>query len=128
MKIEHIAINVEQPVEMADWYIKNLGLRSVKRDESAPYTSFLADDSGKVMLEMYRNPPESIPDYHSMDPLTFHLAFVSHKPAEDKERLTRVGATFISERRFEDGTHLVMLKDPWGLSLQLCKRGEPMLK
>lgn len=128
MKIEHIAINVEKPVEMADWYIENLGLKPVKREGSAPYTSFLADNSGAVMLEIYRNPPDSIPDYHAMDPLMLHLAFVSDKPAGDKERLTRVGATFISERRFEDGTHLVMLKDPWGLSLQLCKRGEPMLK
>ena len=113
---------------MANWYIENLGLKPVKRDESAPFTSFLADDSEQVMLEIYRNPPDSIPDYHSMDPLMLHLAFVSEKPAEDKERLTRAGATFISERRFEDGTHLVMLKDPWGISIQLCKRGRPMLK
>lgn len=128
MKIEHIAVNVEKPVMMANWYIENLGLKPVKRDVSAPFTSFLADDSEQVMLEIYRNPPDSIPDYHSMDPLMLHLAFVSEKPAEDKERLTRAGATFISERRFEDGTHLVMLKDPWGISIQLCKRGRPMLK
>jgi hypothetical protein len=26
-----------------------------------------------------------------------------------------------------DGSHLKMLKDPWGLSIQLCKRGQPMV-
>jgi catechol 2,3-dioxygenase-like lactoylglutathione lyase family enzyme len=26
-----------------------------------------------------------------------------------------------------DGSHLKMLKDPWGFSIQLCKRGQPMV-
>jgi len=27
----------------------------------------------------------------------------------------------------DDGTRLIMLRDPWGLALQLCKRATPLL-
>ncbi|REL33169.1 VOC family protein [Rhodohalobacter sp. SW132] len=128
MKIEHFAINVEEPEKMADWYIEHVGLEAVSRKEKAPFTSFLADDSGDVMLEIYKNPPDNIPDYHQMDPLNLHLAFVSDDPDSDKKRLVNAGAALVSEDHLEDGSHIVMLKDPWGISIQLCKRGVPMLK
>lgn len=128
MKIEHFALNVEDPLGMADWYVTNLGMNIVKKKQEAPFMHFLGDDSGQVMIEIYRNPADKIPDYADMDPLLIHLAFVSEKPDEDKERLTKAGASVISDEKFEDGTHLVMMRDPWGLALQLCKRGTPMLK
>lgn len=127
MKIEHFAINVAKPVEMADWYVKNLGLTIVVGQETTPYAHFLADDGGKVMLEIYCNPAVQVPVYDSMDPLLLHLAFVSENPSEDKDRLIRAGATLESETISENGNHLVMLRDPWGFALQLCKRGKPLL-
>ncbi|NLO69831.1 MAG: VOC family protein [Porphyromonadaceae bacterium] len=127
MKIEHFAINVAKPVEMADWYVKNLGLTIVAGQKTAPYAHFLADNSGKVMLEIYCNPADQVPAYGSMDPLILHLAFVSENPSEDKDRLMRAGATLESETISENGNHLVMLRDPWGLALQLCKRAKSLL-
>lgn len=127
MKIEHFAINVEDPQAMVAWYEKNMGLKVVKQIREAPYTAFLADDSGRVMIEIYNNPADEVPDYYNMDPLILHLAFVSEKPGEDKERLVRAGATVVSDDRLNDGSHLVMLRDPWGISIQLCKRNTPML-
>ncbi|MBA9076362.1 VOC family protein [Rufibacter quisquiliarum] len=62
-----------------------------------------------------------------MNPLLVHLAFVSENPTADKERLCLAGATCVSDQTLDDGSHLVMLRDPWGLALQLCKRGRPML-
>jgi glyoxylase I family protein len=128
MKIEHVAFNVDNPVEVAKWYTKHLGLKIVKQAEEPPFMTFLADDSGQVMIEIYKNPPNDIPDYSSMNPLQLHLAFVSNNPQADKERLLTAGATEISDDILEDGSRLVMLRDPWGLALQLCKRAAPMLR
>lgn len=127
MKIEHFAINVEEPLAMADWYVENMGLNVVKQEKEAPYTAFMADESGRVMLEIYNNPPDEVPDYRNMDPLLVHIAYVAEDPAKDKKRLVEAGATVVSDDRLDDGSHLVMLRDPWGICIQLCKRGVPML-
>jgi len=127
MKIEHFAMNVENPPAMADWYRKNLGLSVVRQSENAPYTTFLADNSGQVMIEIYNNPADEVPDYRAMNPLIVHLAFVSADPAMDKKRLLEAGAKEESDARPDDGSHIVMLRDPWGMCIQLCKRGTPML-
>lgn len=127
MKIEHLAFNVANPVAVAAWYGKNLGLKVVRHLPHPSQTHFLADDAGQTVLEIYRNPPGEIPDYATMNPLIFHLAFVSPAPDDDSERLTAAGATFVEELRLADGSHLVMLRDPWGLALQLCKRAVPLV-
>ena len=127
MKIEHFAFNVKDPIAMSKWYSENLGLNTVKQVNEDPYTTFMADDSGRVMIEFYNNPADNVPDYGNMHPLLLHLAFVSVNPASDKERLIAAGATLISEDKFDDGTHLLMLRDPWGFSIQFCKRGKAML-
>ncbi len=89
--------------------------------------TFMADDSGRVMLEIYKNPADQVPDYKNMDPLIVHIAYVSEDPTKDRERLEEAGATVVSDEHLEDGSHLVMMRDPWGVCIQLCKRGTPML-
>ena len=121
MKIEHIAFNVADPVAMADWYCRHCGLRVVRHIPPPAQTHFLAD-SDSTVLEIYCNPPDNVPDYRKMDPLLFHLALTSSNPTADTERLVAAGATFVSEIRPDSGSHLVMLRDPWGVALQLCKR------
>lgn len=128
MKLEHFALNVEDPQAMADWYVAHLGLKVVKQQKEAPFMTFLADDSGRIMIEIYRNPANEVPPYRTMNPLLVHLAFVSENPDNDRDRLLQAGASLASEQKLEDGSHLVMLRDPWGLAVQLCKRGTPMLK
>ena len=127
MKLEHFALNVEEPLTMAQWYVDNLGLKIVKQSTTAPYMTFLADDSGRIMIEIYTNPTDEVPPYRQMNPLLVHLAFVSENPGTDKDRLLAAGATLESDQKLEDGSHLIMLRDPWGLALQLCKRATPML-
>lgn len=127
MKIEHFAFNVEDPRGMTKWYVENLGMRVVKPGLEAPYLTFLSDNSGRVMIEIYRDPEDQVPDYRNMDPLLIHLAFVSEDPDADKERLIKAGATLVGENRLEDGSHMVMLRDPWGFSVQLWKRSTPLL-
>ena len=128
MKIEHFAINVGQPMEMANWYVRHVGLEIVKQDSKPPFTTFLADDDGRVMVEIYNNPSDQVPDYSEMDPLILHLALVSQDPGADKKRLVEAGAIEVSDDIMDDGSHLVMLRDPWGLAIQLCKRSTSMLR
>ena len=127
MKLEHFALNVIDPVAMAKWYVEHIGLTVVRQVTDAPYTHFLADSSGTVLLEIYNNPPDQVPPYAAMDPLLLHVAFVSEDPEADKVALLAAGATLVDELQLDDGSQLVMLRDPWGLALQLCKRGLSML-
>lgn len=127
MKIEHVAFNVADPVAMAAWYEAHLGMMTVRRQEAAPFTHFLADESESVLVEIYNNPADQVPAYASMSPLLLHLAFISPQPEVQKEALLAAGATFVEEVHQPDGSYLVMLRDPWGLAFQLCKRGTPML-
>ncbi len=127
MKIEHFALNVEDPIAMVQWYIKHIGLKIVSQLKVAPFAAFLADDSGRVMIEIYKNPEDEIPPYRKMNPLLLHLAFVSESPELDKNNLLKSGATLDTEVHLEDGSHLVMMRDPWGLAIQFCKRGTAML-
>lgn len=126
MKIEHIAFNVADPVAVAAWYCAHCGLRVVRHIPQPTQTHFLAD-SHSTILEIYCNPPDQVPDYRKMSPLLFHLALASSDPAADSERLIAAGAVFVEELRQADGSHLVMLRDPWGVGLQLCKRARALL-
>lgn len=128
MKFEHFAINVSHPVEMSDWYEKHLGLKAVKKMEEPPFMTFLADESGDIMLEIYNNPKGDILPFADMHPLMVHLAFVSEEPDKDKDRLLAAGAGEVTDDLLPDGSRLIMLRDPWGFSIQLCKRAVPMLK
>ena len=127
MKLEHTAFNVADPKGVAAWYEQNLGMKVVRQKDVPPYMHFLADESGASMIEIYNKPSDQVPDYGSMDPLIFHLAFVSNDPTADKERLLKAGARLVEEMHTDAGDHLVMIRDPWGHALQLCKRKEPML-
>lgn len=125
MKLEHIAFNVADPVAVAEWYCTQCGFRVVHHVPQPAQTHFLAD-SGSSVIEIYCNPPDQVPDYRAQDPLIFHLALASEDPAADAQRLCAAGAEVVDDLRLADGSHLIMLRDPWGLALQLCKRPEPL--
>ncbi|MHC4403852.1 MAG: VOC family protein [Planctomycetota bacterium] len=127
MKLEHLALNVAEPKAMAAWYVEHLGLRVAWKLETPPYTHFLADTGGAMAIEVYHNPPDRVPPYAEMDPLLLHVAFVSEDPKSDGEALLAAGAALVDEVHLDDGSHLVMLRDPWGLAIQLCKRAVSIL-
>jgi catechol 2,3-dioxygenase-like lactoylglutathione lyase family enzyme len=124
MRIEHIALNVPEPAAMASWYAEKLDMRIVDSNDDAPFGQFVADDSG-CMLELYRNDAFCIPDYANQPPAIVHLAFVSADPPADAARLVAGGATLINDETAADGSHILTLRDPWGLAIQLCRRTEP---
>jgi glyoxylase I family protein len=122
MKIEHVAFQVADPAAMAQWYVKHLGF-SVRRSSESPVVArFIADISGEVMLEIYHNPKVPVPDYPAMDPALLHVAFVCDNLPETVARLAAAGATLVSGLQILGGDELAMLRDPWGLPIQLAKR------
>lgn len=112
---------------MADWYVTHLGMRIVRRVDGPPHTRFLADAAGATVLEVYQSGDARIPDYPGMDPLELHLAFDSRDPEADRDALVQAGATSHADTRLPDGSRLLMLRDPWGLAVQLCARATPLL-
>jgi glyoxylase I family protein len=128
LRLEHVALNVADPAAMAGWYVAHLGMRVVRQVEGPPHTRFLADAGGTSVVEIYRNAEARLPDYAVMDPLELHLAFDSRDPDADRDALVLAGATALSDARLPDGSRLLMLRDPWGLALQLCARATPLLE
>ncbi len=128
MKIEHTAFNVEDPLAMGRWYVEHLGLKVKRRTVDSPYAHFLADDSGTVMIEIYGNKDAPLPDYRTMSPAELHLAFVSNDIEQDARRLIAAGATQVGDfDTAPNGDHFAMLRDPWGLAIQLVKRATSMI-
>ena len=128
MKLEHTAYQVEDPPALARWYVEHLGL-TVKRSQAAsPFGYFLADEGDAVMLEFYRQPQLPVPDYRSLDPLILHLAFWADDVAATRARLIAAGATPVGEiAKNDQGDTVAMLRDPWGIPVQLVRRERTML-
>ena len=127
MKIEHAAWTVADPPALADWYCRNLGMSIVRNVGGVAQTHFLADATGRVLLEVYHNPKVSVPDYRRMDPLILHLAFAVDDVDRERTRLIAAGATAEGDAMTTPaGDRMAMLRDPWGFPIQLVKRAQAM--
>jgi catechol 2,3-dioxygenase-like lactoylglutathione lyase family enzyme len=127
LNLEHIACNVAAPAAMAAWYVEHLGMRVARHAGGPSDIHFLADAAGRAVIEIYCNDADPVPDYAAMNPLRFHIAFAAADPDAARAALVAAGATFVDERTTPDGSRLLMLRDPWGIPLQLCKRPTPLL-
>jgi glyoxylase I family protein len=128
IRFEHMALNVSAPVEIARWYAANLDMRIVREDPPPINTRFIADRGNHMMLEVYTNPPDTVPDYALTDPLQLHLAFMVDNVDAIRARLIAAGATPVGNVTVTPtGDRLAMMRDPWGLAIQLVCRAEPML-
>ena len=125
MKFEHFALNVPDARAHARWLVAHLGFTIVRQQEHSPYIHFLADQTGRVVIEVYTNPLAPVPDYRAQHPLVFHFAVVSADPAADRARLEQAGATLFSDETLPDGSRILLMRDPWGLPLQFCQRATP---
>ncbi len=128
MNIEHMALNVPDPVAMAAWYIAHLDMRVVRKQEHAPFTHFIADVSGRVVLELYQHTKAAMPEYAKLDPLSLHIAFTATDIAAERQRLLAAGATPAGEVvTTESGDVMTFVRDPWHVTIQLVKRVKPMV-
>lgn len=126
-RIEHAAYNVPEPVEAAAWYVRNLGMRIARYTGGPTEIHFLADAAGASVLEFYRNPVAAVPDYTAMHPMQTHIAFLADDPDAASAELVAAGATLEDATDLPDGSRLVMMRDPWGLAIQLVRRPVPLL-
>jgi len=128
MKIEHLAFNVPDPLNMARWYVDHLGFVVRRRMMESPWAHFLADDSGTVMLEIYGNRDADSLSFPDVSPPALHLAFVSEDLAADVNRLQRAGASVEADvHTVDNGDTFAMLRDPWGVPIQLVRRQQSMI-
>ena len=128
MRVEHIAFIVDDPNAVSKWYCDNLGMRQVRQGPGPFFMTFLADEGDNVMFEIYDNPDVKTPDYFAQDPMVLHLAFYSDDVEGERARLIEAGATAVGDVfHREDGDVLAMLRDPWGLAVQVLSRKERML-
>lgn len=128
MIFEHFAINVKDPGAVKDWYCTNVGLHVVFEMKEPPFMTFLADKTDRVVCELYHKSEVEITDFSKQNHLTFHFAFETANAKADSEVLQKAGASFVEEVNPNEDTILIMLRDPWGLPIQLCQRGKRMNK
>jgi predicted enzyme related to lactoylglutathione lyase len=128
VRFEHFGIDVRDPVATAQWYVQHLGMTVVRTGDGPVHMHFLADATGRVFVELYHNPPERVPDYATQDPQVLHLALATEDLDGTLARLVAAGATVFSGPALTPaGDRLAMLRDPWGLALQLTQRARPMV-
>ncbi len=127
MRIEHIGYQVPDPVAAAEWYVKHLGFRLARSGGPPANARFLFDSAGATMIEIYNNPAVGVPDYPKMDPLILHIAITVEDVRGVMKKLLAAGATPAGDLTTTDlGDEFVIVRDPWGLPLQLMKRAKPI--
>jgi uncharacterized glyoxalase superfamily protein PhnB len=63
-----------------------------------------------------------------MDPLVLHVAFAPDDVRATRERLIAAGAVPVGDVVVTPtGDEFAMLRDPWGLALQLARRARPLV-
>jgi catechol 2,3-dioxygenase-like lactoylglutathione lyase family enzyme len=128
VRLEHIGLNVADPIKAAQWYVENLGMKVLREGPPPINGRFLGDADGNMMLELYHNPPEAVPNYAAMDPLLLHVAFLVDDVEAIRSKLIAAGARAVDEvTTTPAGDKLAMLRDPWGLAIQFVHRADPML-
>lgn len=128
VRLEHVGLNVTDPIKAAQWYVDNLDMKVLREGPAPANARFVADAGGNMMLELYHNPPEAVPDYASIDPLVLHIAFLVDDVDAIRAKLLAAGATAVGDVTVSPaGDRLAMLRDPWGLPIQFIRRANPML-
>lgn len=126
MRIEHVGIQHPDPVGAGEWYVRHLGFRIARSGGAPAHARYLFDDAGRTMIEIYNNPQVPMPDYAAMHPVVLHLAVATDDVRGLCERLVAAGATPAGDFSKTDmGDEFVMVRDPWGVPIQLMNRRTP---
>ena len=127
MNLEHVAINVPNVREQAQWWKEHLGLQIVSAGDVPPYMNFVYDNNGS-MVELYSNEEMEHLDFAQINPFNLHFAFSVDDMESERERLIQAGATPDGEiNNTPTGDKLCFLRDPWQVTVQLVQRKKPMV-
>jgi glyoxylase I family protein len=126
VRMEHIALNVTDPVSAAEWYCQNLGMRLINISRTPPLGAFVADPNG-MMLELYCKSQAGPFNYFALHPANLHIAFAVDDLEGTCTALTAAGGIIEGEEeRTSKGDRLIFIRDPWGVTLQLAQRQTPL--
>ena len=87
IRFEHIAINVQNPKEVADWYVKYVGLKIVSANKKM---IFVGDPGGHCMFELY-NKAEAKGKYSDLNHASTHIAFATDDAEGLAAKLVKMG-------------------------------------
>jgi catechol 2,3-dioxygenase-like lactoylglutathione lyase family enzyme len=126
---EHIALNVEDPLAKAKWFVENFGMKIIRQGDAPTYTTFIADKDEIIMMELYHNTNFPILNLKDIDYMSLHFAYTVDNIESAKEKLICAGATLAEDIKVtQSGDKVLMLRAQWGQALQFVMRQKPMLK
>lgn len=122
-RFEHMAINVENPKAVADWYVKYLGLTIVSASKKM---IFVRDAGSHFMFELY-NKPEAKGSFASLSHASAHVAFAVDDADALAKQMVEGGAKILKSITNPVGDRVINMRDPWGNMLQVIHRVKPKL-
>ena len=123
MHLEHIGLAMTDPPAAAAWYEAHVGCQTVRSSAHPPQAHFLRPPGGGALIEFFNDPAVADVDYWTIHPMQGHLAFAVEDLEAQSERLVQGGATLDGPSRATPaGDRYQMLRDPWGVPLQLIVR------
>jgi len=118
VRFEHVAINVENPKKVADWYVKYVGLKIVSESKKM---IFVGDPDGNFMFELY-NKPAAKGKYSDLNHAAGHVAFATDDAEALAKKMVAGGAKLLKQFNNPVGDTVINMMDPWGNNLQVIHR------
>ena len=127
MRIEHIGLCIDHPISVAEWWVAHLGfhwIRKLGTDQEG--AAFIGDGQGTV-IEFGKLPEVPSLDMRKMEYIQLHLALECTDTLAEARRLIAAGASWVGESpRNAYQNEKVIVRDPWGIVLQLINRQDKL--
>ena len=123
IRFEHIAIDVENPKAVADWYVKYMGLTIISESKKM---IFVGDPDHHCMFELYKKPGVK-GRFSSLSHDSSHVAFATDDAAGLSKSMVEGGAKILKQFTNPVGDIVINMTDPWGNNLQIIQRVKPKL-
>ncbi|MEJ2362204.1 MAG: VOC family protein [Gammaproteobacteria bacterium] len=123
IRFEHIAINVENPKQVADWYVKYMDLKIISASKKM---IFVSDPGHHCMFELYKKPGVKV-SYSSLSHAASHIAFATDDAERLAKKMVEGGAKILKKFKNPVGDLVINMRDPWGNNLQVIQRVKPKL-
>ncbi len=123
VRFEHLAINVDNPKEVADWYVKYVGLEILSASKKM---IFVRDPGNHFMLELYHKPAAK-GSFSSLNHAAGHVAFAVDDAEALAKAMEKGGAKIVGTKTNPVGDTVINVTDPWGNTLQIIHRVKPKL-
>ncbi len=126
IKFEHIAFLLPNPGKAVEWYCSNLDMKIVNKGKGS---IFVTDSARNIMLEFLINNEVKPLNFRKINVLSLHIAFHTKNAEMLKKKLIGNDATVESDLTTTDsGDKIMILRDPWGIPIQLVERKNPILQ